>query len=1069
MSALVAADPTRSASVLASAGTGKTWLLVTRTVRLLLAGAEPGGILAVTFTNRAAGEMLVRLRERCEAFAIASDLELDIQLREIAVSPCDASRARARALYDLLLTTPWPPRIMTFHAFCQDLLARFPLEAGVAPGFELLANERELQDAAWDALVADCARGGDVADALAWLAAEAGSLDGARRWLRHFMMQRADWWAWTDGADDPLAFALDECRRATGHESDTGDDLFMPRLRSRVGRLCALVGKAPSHHIKESLTALTTLLADPGATVVDLCAALPDFLFTKTGNERRKALANKAAMVAHGDEIEALHGELAETLSDWALAALNRRWFTAGDALLAHYQRLKAEARVLDFGDLEWRACRLLTGSDSAHWIQYRLDQRIDHLLVDEFQDTSPTQWRMLRPLLDEIAAGDAGRARSAFIVGDEKQSIYGFRRADPRLLGTASALLTERLGAAPVTLEGSRRSASAVMDFVNAVFGFTHDTHHPARAGRVEWLEVPDAERAEPVPRDGLRDPLTTPRSPGEELRGIAEARIVAARIKALVEQRTVVDGEHGPRTAGWDDIMVLVRKRTRLPALELELRRHGIPYASDSRGMLLERPEIGDLMALLEFLAAPWHNLRLARLLKSPLFGCSDGELLLFAPEDPDRTTHTDWFGRLIELAGADCPPSLARAARLLGGWRALADSVPVHDLLDQIFAEADVLTRYAAASPAHQAASVRANLLQFLDLALDADAGRYPTLHRLVERLERTREADAREREFDDAPVDSNDGRVRVMTIHAAKGLEAPIVFVVQTDLEGGRGDGVRAWVDWPPAADRPTQILFARERGHDTVLRALRERVAGLESAESQNLLYVALTRARQYLFVSGSGGDSGWYPALRAVFATRDFAPFQSGTAGRPGQADTLVDTPVPKSLTCAIQALPPAPPTRAALDPDAVQHGVLVHAALEHLHLGETAMRAALLRISGLPPSDALVERALQAAVRVHTHPDCGWLFDAGRPQQTWNEARLSAGGDYGVIDRLVVTSDEVWIVDYKTDRGGVVRPEHRAQLARYIVLARALWPTHRVRAALLFTGLPRFEEIAGL
>lgn len=1067
MNALVAADPTRSASVLASAGTGKTWLLVTRTVRLLLAGAEPGGILAVTFTNRAAGEMLVRLRDRCKQFAVASDDALDDLLREIAVTPNDAVRNRARVLYDELLTTPWPPRVLTFHAFCQDLLARFPLEAGVAPGFELLANERELQDAAWDALIADCGRGGEIAESLAWLAAEAGSLDGARRWLRHFMLQRADWWAWTDGEAKPLSFALTACETATGFRGEALDEWFTPAVRGQLQRLCALVRKAPSHHIKGPLAIIEALLTDAGAELPALCAALPDLLYTKSSGERRKTLANKAATTEHGDEIHALHDALIEATSNWELAALNRRWFTAGSALLERYQRLKREARVLDFSDLEWRACRLLTGSDSAQWIQYRLDQRIDHLLVDEFQDTSPTQWRMLRPLLDEIAAGDAGRVRSAFIVGDEKQSIYGFRRADPRLLGTASALLTERLGADPVALEGSRRSASAVMDYVNAVFGYQHGTHHPTRAGRVEWLAVPETEVVEAMPSDGLRDPLTEARSPGEALRGLTEARVIAARIKALIEQRTVVDSEQGPRVADWNDVMVLVRKRTRLPALELELRRQGIPYASDSRGMLLERPEIGDLMALLEFLAAPWHNLRLARLLKSPLFGCSDDELLLFAPEDPDHAARIDWFGRLVELAAADGRSSLTRAARLLTGWRALADSVPVHDLLDQIFAEADVLARYAAASPAHQAASVRANLLQFLELALDADAGRYPTLHRLVERLERTRDADAREREFDDARVDSSDGRVRVMTIHAAKGLEAPIVFVAQTDLDGGRSDGVRAWVDWPAGADRPQQLLFARERGHDTALRALREQVAALDDTESQNLLYVALTRARQYLFISGGGDDSGWYPKLRDVFAARDFAAFESGVSGIAGAAQPTEEAPVDAALSRAIQPLPPAPPIRAAFDPDAVQYGVLIHAALEYLHLGETVARATLARICGVAPCDPLVDRALNAGARVYAHPDFGWLFDNTRLQHAWNEARLSAGDDYGVVDRLVVTADEVWIVDYKSDRGGTVRPEHRAQLQRYAALAKALWPSHRVRTALLFTAIPQLQEIA--
>ena len=1053
-----AIDPARSASVLASAGTGKTWLLVTRIIRLLLAGAEPGGIVAVTFTNRAAGEMRARLRERCAAFALADDETLGRLLAVIGAEDDADTRARARGLYQALLTAAWPPRVATFHAFCQDLLSRFPLEAGVPPGFELLANERELHEAAWDALLAECRDGGTTADALSWLAEQAGSLDGARRWLRHFMLQRADWWAWTDGEPDALAFAHEQCRLATGHSCDEGDDLSAPRLRARAARLCALVGKAPNHHVKDALARLAALLGDRAATLAELCAALPPLLLTEKGDPR-KSLANKPAMLEHGDEIATLQADLIAESSNWALAALNRRWFAAGAALLAHYQRLKAEARVLDFADLEWRACRLLTSGDLAHWVQYRLDQRIDHLLVDEFQDTSPTQWRMLQPLLDEIASGDAGRSRSAFIVGDDKQSIYGFRRADPRLLGAASALLHERLAAPPLALVGSRRSASAVMDFVNAVFGFDHPTHRADLPGRVEWLEVATDESVTET-RVGLRDPLTEARKPGESLRGLAEARAIAARIRALVDARTAVGVP--ARAAGWSDVMVLVRKRTRLPALELALREHGIPYASDSRGMLLERPEVGDLMALLEFLAAPWHNLRLARLLKSPLFGCTDDDLLRFAPADPDRPARIDWYARLHATAAApDAPASLVRAARLLGDWRAHADTVPVHDLLDQIFADADLLARYEAASPTHLRASVRANLVEFLELALDADAGRYPTLHRLVERLERTRDADPHEREFDDATVASDEGRVRVMTIHAAKGLEAPIVFVAQTDLDGGRGDGVRAWVDWPPAAQRPERIMFARERAHDTALAGLRTGTAALEAAESRNLLYVALTRARQYLFVSGSGADAGWYAELRRVFEARDFTPFESGPALRATSPEAAPARAVDPALGRPIQALPTAPEPRAAPDPGAVEFGVLVHAALEHPDAA-----AALTRLSGRATDDPLVARALAAAARVRAHADFGWLFDPARTRHAWSEARLAHGDAYGVVDRLVVTDDEVWIVDYKTDTGAAVRDSHRAQLARYAALARALWPRHTVRTALLFTAGPTLTEI---
>ncbi|MFN2301367.1 MAG: UvrD-helicase domain-containing protein, partial [Gammaproteobacteria bacterium] len=865
MRPLDATAPETSASVIASAGTGKTWLLVTRMLRLLLSGAEPGGLLAVTFTNRAAGEVHARLMDRSLALAASGDAQLDAELHAIGVEPDAAVRTTARNLHERLLTAPWPPRVLTFHAFCQELLSRFPLEAGVAPGFELLATERELHDAAWEALLEECGREseGAIAVALDRLATDAGSLAGARGRLRSFINHRADWWAWTSAAHDPLAHALDTLTTVTGYHGDDPAEWLTDIMRARIKRICALVGAAPTAAVEPLLAPVTELLAAADAPAENWCDALDALTLVDKGRKPRAQLVKKEIARTQGPEaaveVERLQRELISASADWRLARLNRDWFVAGERLLSHYQRLKAEARVLDFADLEWTACRLLNATDHAPWIQYRLDQRVDHVLVDEFQDTNPTQWRMLQPLLAEIAAGDAGRARSAFVVGDPKQAIYGFRRADPRLLDAASTLLEERLGAPRVQLRGSRRSATAVLDCVNAVFGdgvlplpdfVAHDTFLPDLPGRVEWLAVPDEPDAAAVePSSALRNPLLVPRKPGEELRGLNEARVIAARIREMYDSRTPVADGAGVRPFGWADVMILVRQRTRLAALEQALRECAVPYASDSRGMLLERPEILDMLALLEFLVAPWNSLQLARLLKSPLFSCSDTDLLRLAPADPDAKRRTRWYPRLLALAeDPSTPGPLVRAADCLRRWREHADREPVHDLLDRIYADGNVLARYEAATPAHLRASVAANLVQFLDLALDADAGRYPTLHRLVERLEQTRAASAAEREFDDAPVVAAEGRVRVMTIHSAKGLEAPVVFVAQCDL-APRGDTLSVRVDWQPDEEQPRWLMLARNDGFDTATAEFRTRQAARAAVEDANLLYVALTRAR----------------------------------------------------------------------------------------------------------------------------------------------------------------------------------------------------------------------------
>lgn len=1085
---LDATDPATSASVVASAGTGKTWLLVTRMLRLLIVGAEPGGLLAVTFTNRAAGEVQARLMARAREFAVCDAAHLDAALKVIDVAPTADTRAAARALYERLLDARWPPRILTFHTFCRELLAQFPLEAGVAPGFDLLANERELHEAAWDALLDACARDADgaVASALDRLAEGAGGLAGARGRLRLFITHRADWWAWTADAPAPLAHALEAIGALTGVRDDA--PWLTDMRRAQIQRFCALVGAAPTAAVAPLLAQLTALLAEDTAAPADWCEALDALTLVEKGKKPRAQLVKKEIARAHGADAAAevarlQHGLIAAS-ADWQLARLNRDWFTVGERLLDHYQRLKADARVLDFADLEWLACRLLNATDHALWIQYRLDQRVDHVLVDEFQDTNPTQWRMLQPLLAEIAAGDAGRARTAFVVGDPKQAIYGFRRADPRLLESASALLADRLGAPRVRLAGSRRSAQAVLDCVNAVFadgalplpGFAaHDTFLPDLPGRAEWLHVPAAPEAVGQECDGLRNPLHAPRRPGEELRGLAEATVVAERIRALYDARTPVGVGAAARPLGWDDVMILVRQRTRLPALEQALRHSGIPYASDSRGLLLERPEILDMLALLEFLVAPWNSLQLARLLKSPLFACSDAELLHLAPADPDAQRRGAWYPRLIALAAArNAPASLARAADCLQRWRAHADREPVHDLVDRIYVDGNVLARYHAASPLHLRAAVTANLVQFLDLALEADAGRYPTLHRLVERLEQTRLAAASEREFNDAPVVAAEGRVRVMTIHAAKGLEAPVVFVAQCDLEP-REDTLTVQVNWPPDDVRPRWLLLAANRGLDAATAPFRAQQTARAAVEDANLLYVALTRARQYLFVSGMPRDDGWYARLAAVFAAHG-APFDSGRAVAVGTDTPAVSVTPDAALAAVLQPMPDRPSAPDHVDPAAAEHGVLVHAALELDRLDATQARAALARIGGHAADHAAVTAALDTAARVRAAPELGWLFDPAQYRNAWNEARLSAddgdeGERYGVADRLVVTDDEVWVIDYKTHpdpepRIAWLREVHRPQLERYRALAALLWPAHTVRTALLFTALPRLEVL---
>ncbi|MDX2458026.1 MAG: UvrD-helicase domain-containing protein, partial [Gammaproteobacteria bacterium] len=568
---LQAADPQRNATVHASAGTGKTWLLVTRILRLLLAGARPDSILAVTFTRKAAAEMQERVSGRLHELMCAAPDKLDEKLSEVGITADANTRKRARQLYEEILFDPYSLRTTTFHAFCQELLQRFPLEAGVSPGFELSETTGLLEQQAWDALVTETAgKPGPIATTLDSLIVGCEGLSNVQTALRSLLSHRSDWWAYVQGQSDPLAYArsqleqLLEIDAATDPLEGFPDDM----QRQAVKTFAALLGRHNTKtNTRDATTLAETLLAP--ASPPEFYAAIQPVFLKKDGDPRIRKESNTQRQrlgEAGEQQLIALHHRICDDLLAIGDRIARRNtfnnsvaWITAGNQLLAHYQRIKQEQRLLDFSDLEWQACALLNQSQHAVWVQYKLDTRIDHLLVDEFQDTNPTQWHLLLPLLQELAAGNEERGRSVFLVGDTKQSIYSFRRANPALLREASHWLDQHLQAKNYPLDASRRSAQAIIDCVNTVFGSqplaqridsfnTHTTHLPDMYGRVECLPLVTADTAAAeVTATGLRNPLQTPRPASEDLRYTREGQMIAGEILALLANATPVtrDGE--------------------------------------------------------------------------------------------------------------------------------------------------------------------------------------------------------------------------------------------------------------------------------------------------------------------------------------------------------------------------------------------------------------------------------------------------------------------------------------------------------------------------------------------
>jgi ATP-dependent helicase/nuclease subunit A len=1095
-----ALSPTRSAVVEACAGSGKTWLLVSRMIRLLLAGAAPSELLAITFTRKAAQEMTDRLHEWLRLLALEDDATVREFLRDRKV-PDDEIGAllpRARGLLETVLTAQPAPTVTTFHGWFLDLLKRAPLEAGLPWGAPLLERTRQLQDEVRDRLLAKWAAVPESPEGAALLAllADIGE-HNLQVLLRHFLDARAEWWACTDGAPDPVAHALEQLR--TGLHPDLGSDpvaAFWANelMVARMKRVGLALEKGSETERKKGLSIHRAMEA------ADFDCLRGLVLKKDGGRLASKATKGLLAALAAGadaylrdyDTLETALETIAAIQTDQRIWALNRHGLLLGHALLASYQDAKAQQGVIDFADAEWLACRLLQSEEHAPGLALKLDARYRHLLLDEFQDTNPLQWQALSTWLAEARGADSDM--TVFMVGDPKQAIYRFRRGEARVFSAAAEFLRTHFGAAYFSTDMTRRLAPAVVKAINPVFaavaGFAEHAHAPEnehRPGALRSLPV-QAERTEAeavtgLPHTGtpihhaasghvwsrMRNPLTTPQPEADDRSVHAEARLFAQVLRDEVLGRWgVMDNGPSPqpspasggggkrdaqtgsmRAARPGDVMALVRKRTHLHLYERELEAARIPFITSRRGGLLHALEAQDVIALIETLLLPHADLKLAHVLKCPIFGCSDDDLLrVFAP---DPSVATRGWERLRMLASEpDCPATLARAAGLLTRWRAHCGTLPVHDLLDRVYFEGDLEARYAAAVPEAMRPQVAANLRAFMQLALTQDAGRYPTLAGFVRELASL---------VDDADAAPGEGlaadgenAVRLLTIHGAKGLEAPIVWLLGGS-DHARGDSYAVLAPWPPDTPQPVHFsLFGKQGDRGAARENWFQEEADLAQRESDNLLYVALTRARQALIVSGDANKNAWLARVNAAWQHLGVPSDLPTAAAEASGAATI--PPCIAAPAVGQRVAPPAPNPAAA-------SGELFHACLETLAPPrvprDLAGLAARLGLQGELEATEAAARALLA------QPHLARFFDPAQYRRAHNEwSLLDASGRMQRLDRVVEFDDAVWLIDYKTGDDSrtlsdeVLAERHRIQLAAYQALLSALYPNKPVHAALL-------------
>lgn len=1099
-----ALDPRANVVVEACAGSGKTWLLVARMVRLLLAGAQPSEILAITFTRKAAQEMESRLRQWLRTLALESDDEARQFLRDrhVPEAEIDALLTPARHLLERFLTAEPPITISTFHSWFLEMLKRAPLDAGAVGRVTLLEQTSQLMSEAWDEFVQSLRHTDNAALAGSFNALLAGyGLHNTRLLLQGFVRERVRWWAFVGHRKKPVDYALDELRAALSVAAGADPLAALAAsaaYRAAAAELAAALtrGTAANKKWAEALDAALAN-ADPAAAFAAAC----EVLFTKTTGAPNANLTKAAdklgAAAAHRAVCEALDAARAQ-LAELAVLAFHEAALPCAAALIERYQDLKRQRDGMDFADVEWRAWQLLTRSDHAEYMQYKLDARYRHILVDEFQDTSPIQWQILRAWL--AASTDAGRSPTVFLVGDPKQSIYRFRGAEARLFHLGQDYVHEQLGGQRVSIPVSRRCAPAVIELVNRVFGpeefFEGFEEHAAfdkqLPGRIEVLPLAQAAEADSVTASTLlRDPLTTPRPEvGEPAREV-EARQLTAKLREI-EGRWIVRDERtkAPRPARYGDIMILVRRRKHLAVYERALRAARIPYLTSRQGGLLQTLEAADLTALLRFLITPFADLNLAIALRSPIFAASDDDLAALA-----ALGEGSWWHRLARLVNEGrASPALERAHRLLDGWLGLVDHLPVHDLLDRIYFQGDVLARYRAAVPEAMREGVAANLQAFVELALALDAGRYPSLPRFLDELQALRQAEAEEAP-DEGVVGEAGNSVRILTVHGAKGLEAPIVWLLDTHAAERGADSYRVLADWPPEAERPAHfslLTVQAERGR--ARDALLEREAALQAREELNVLYVAITRARQALIVSGSANskaDQSWYRRIATALDTADTGVTLGDdltTADRhpgvglpdrpPGEGRGPGESRHPgESRDPGSSVLRPSEPTQdprlshplptgkreAAVSTPETRRGERLHFLLQHLAPPNNVTELAWLQDKLAIPDDDFAD-LLAAANTILAARDLARFFDPARYHRAANEVPfVTAAGELRRIDRVVEFADEVWVLDYKTGDAAGSRSaalgRYRAQLSEYAAAVATLRPGLCIRMAVILKG----------
>jgi ATP-dependent helicase/nuclease subunit A len=1131
----LAADPALSVWVSANAGSGKTKVLADRVIRLLLDEVPPGRILCLTFTKAAAANMSLRIFGILGRWVRLTDAELSGEVEALeGVRPNAERLARARRLFASAVETPGGLKIETIHAFCERVLHIAPFEANVPAHFQVLDDLalRLLEAQAREEVFSAALRDPDTDIAAAWRALA------------------------PDTAHDTLADLIGEAACARDFIALWGRDVQREALRAV---LCGALGLAPDDTL-DAIHALARRDAILPATDPDVFAALdgsgkpsdnnlaaalreaaalpPDLAFdpywrcfsTASDGLPRKdsGFPTKDAGPAAAQRIRAERDRMTVLAGKArALAILERsaHLWTLTSAVAAATTRLKRQRGGLDFTDLIERTAALFARAEAA-WVLYKLDAGLDHILIDEAQDTSPDQWRIIRALTDEFFAGAGSpvrRPRTVFAVGDPKQSIYGFQGAEPRLFEETGRDLERAVRGVEGRFEAldlflSFRSAPGVLSAVDRVFwhdkhfkglSFREDVgrtvHESARPNAPGEVEVWPLLRREKSDED---DPWTLPvDEPDSTSPAVAMARAVADSVAAWT-----TTGDRNGRVWSPGDILILVRKRG--PAFEAvirELKRRHVAVAGADRLDLSAQIAVLDIAAIGRAALCPDDDLTLATALKTPLAGFTDDDLVELVGGRPREQSARD---AILERAAQGHDKAI-RARDLLHLWQDKARRATPFTFFAWLLGPMEGRARLIARLGSEAGDAVDA----ILQRALEAERTQTPSLVAFLGGLEADEPSLRRD-------LDAAAREVRVMTVHGAKGLEAPLVVLIDDGSAATAGPREALTclrgVLGPRLADVEVPLWAGPAKGAPPALTALRETLADAARQEHNRLLYVALTRAADRLVVAPFFAhavkkevpDDSWGamvrhaldcgdPRVRSVEVpfSRDKAllwvegapatpPVAAPSASAPAATDLpgWLHAPVPDEPSPA----PPLSPSRAHMAADLPARrddgpvalarrlrGTLTHALFERLpdippaRRAEVARAFLATRAGNLPDEER--EAVISDTLRVMERPDLVDLFGPDARAEVPLAGRIEWGGALravgGQVDRLVIRDGVVRFADFKTTgfvppRGQPLPRAHLLQMAIYAALLREACPGHDIRACIVYTAGPTVENL---